>query len=126
MGNYYHLPATLAAARGAKALAHSDDLLAQMRDLNERTLKILARAEEAGDLKTSLAAIRDVWGNQDMIGRMLGELESRQPSHTTNIQLNLPAEPIQITRFIVAHGTASHGTGAARNPWRGEAGTERG
>jgi hypothetical protein len=48
MGNYYHLPATLAAARGAKALAHSDDLLAQMRDLNERRLKILARQRRQG------------------------------------------------------------------------------
>jgi hypothetical protein len=99
-----HLPATLAAAREAKDLAHSDDLLAQMRDLNERTLKILARAEEAGDLKISLAAIREVRGNQDMIGRMLGELESRQPSHTTNIQFNLETEPIQIKRWICLTG----------------------
>jgi len=52
-----HLPATLVAAKDAKELTRSDDLLSQMRDLNERTLKILARAEEAGDLKTSLAAI---------------------------------------------------------------------
>jgi hypothetical protein len=53
-----------------------------------------------------------------MIGRMLGELESRQPSHTTNIQLNLPAEPIQITRFIVLMGR--HPTAQERREILGE------
>ena len=35
---------------------------------------------------------------------MLGELESRQPSHATNIQVNLETEPVSITRFICLTG----------------------
>src|SRR5262245_50698377 len=52
-----HLPASLTRAQEAADVAHAGDLLAQVRDLQSRTLRILAAAEAAGELRTALGAI---------------------------------------------------------------------
>jgi len=69
-----HIPATLKTAKDADDAAHADDLLAQVRDLQGRALTILDTAEEAGDLKTALAAIREARGCIELFGRLAGEL----------------------------------------------------
>jgi IS30 family transposase len=45
-----HLPETLAKAHEAEEVAQADNLLAQVRDLQERALDILDEAEEGGEL----------------------------------------------------------------------------
>lgn len=52
-----HLPALLAKAQQAQEVAQADTLLDQVRNLQARTLTILAKAEEGQDLRTALAAI---------------------------------------------------------------------
>src|SRR3712207_3703839 len=54
-----HLPASLVKAQEAAEVAHADDLLSQVRDLRDKALGILTKAERAGDLKTALLAIRE-------------------------------------------------------------------
>ena len=44
-------------ARQVEEVAQADDLLEQVRHLQAHALDILERAEEAGDLRTALAAI---------------------------------------------------------------------
>ncbi len=80
-----HLPAALVLASEAGQVAHADDLLAQVRDLQRRTLGILDGAEKAGDRRTALAAIREARGNLELLGRLAGELNDRP---TINVVLS--------------------------------------
>jgi hypothetical protein len=70
-----HLPAALIKARKAEEVVRADELLSQVRDLQGRTLSILAASEEAGELRTALAAIREARGNLELLAKLLGELD---------------------------------------------------
>ena len=72
-----HLPAALAKAQEAEEVAHADDLLGKVRDLQGRALAILDKAEDAGDLRTALGAIREARGNLELLAKLLGELDER-------------------------------------------------
>ena len=82
-----HVPACLAKAQEAQEVAQADDLLAQLRDLQARTLAILTKAEEGTrrDLRTALAAIGEARRNLELLGKLAGEL---QQEGTVNITLN--------------------------------------
>ena len=69
-----HLPKALALSKHAADVAHGDELIAQMTDLNKRTEKILKTAEKAGDGKLALKAIAEVRRNLELEGKLLGEL----------------------------------------------------
>lgn len=77
-----HLSATLAKAQEAAEVAHADNLLAQVRDLQTRSLTILATAEKAGELRTALAAIGQARANLELLAKLVGEL---QQEGTVNI-----------------------------------------
>jgi transposase-like protein len=72
-----HLPAHLLRAREVEEAARADDLLDQVRHLQAHALDILERAEEAGDLRTALAAISQARGNLELLGKLAGELDER-------------------------------------------------
>jgi len=81
-----HLPAALVRAREAEEVSRADDLLAQVRSLQDRALTILGRAEDSGDLRTALGAIREARGNLELLAKLLGELDERP-------QLNILVSP---------------------------------
>jgi hypothetical protein len=62
-----HLPAALIHAQEAEQVAQADDLFAQVRDLQRRTLRILDDAEQAGDRRTAPAAVREARGNLELL-----------------------------------------------------------
>ena len=70
-----HLPAALIKARKVEEVVRADELLSQVRDLQGRTLSILTASEEAGELRTALAAIREARGNLELLAKLLGELD---------------------------------------------------
>jgi hypothetical protein len=72
-----HLPAKLVMAQAAEEVAQADTLLEQVRDLQRRALDILNKAEEAGELRTALGAIREARGNLELLAKLLGELDER-------------------------------------------------
>jgi hypothetical protein len=72
-----HLPAALVKAQEAQEVAVADDLLDQVRALQERALVILNKAEETGELRTALGAIREARGNLELLAKLLGELDER-------------------------------------------------
>ena len=71
-----HIPSMLAKAHEAGEVARADDLLSQVRDLQARALAILEQAEQAGDLRTALGAIREARGNLELLAKMIGELQA--------------------------------------------------
>ena len=54
-----HLPAALAKAKDAEAVADADDLLTQVQDLRRLAMHLLAKASAAGDYRTALMGIRE-------------------------------------------------------------------
>jgi len=72
-----HLPAKLVMAQAAEEVAQADHLLAQIQDLQRRTLAILEAAESTNQHRTALSAIREARGNLELLAKLLGELDER-------------------------------------------------
>jgi hypothetical protein len=72
-----HLPAKLVMAEKAAEVVQADNLLEQVRDLQQSTLNILAEAEQAKQYRTALSAIREARGNLELLAKLLGELDDR-------------------------------------------------
>lgn len=66
-----------AEAKEAEEDAPGDDLLDQVRDLQERALATLEEAEEAEELNAALRAIREVKNNLELMTDPLNELDER-------------------------------------------------
>jgi len=64
----------------------AEGLLRQMRSIQDRTLAILESAEKMRDLRTALAAIREVRSNLELLARLIGLLRPEGP--TVNILVN--------------------------------------
>jgi hypothetical protein len=77
-----HLPFSAIEAKEAEAEeaeedAPADDLLDQVRDLQESALATLEEAEEAEELNAALRAIREAKGNLELMTKPLNELDER-------------------------------------------------
>ncbi len=70
-----HLPQALSKAQDAAEVAHADDLLGQLKDLQGRTLGILTQAEEAKDLRTALQGVAQARSNLELLAKVTGELQ---------------------------------------------------
>lgn len=69
-----HIPAGLVKAQEAQEVARADSLLDQVTDLRDKALSILAKAEQAGDLKTALQGVREAKGCLELLAKLQGEL----------------------------------------------------
>ena len=77
-----HVPAAVAQAQQARAVAHGDNLLTQVEELKDRAMGVLARAEAAEDLRAAVSAIKEARGCVELLAKMMGELRDGQ---TVNI-----------------------------------------
>ncbi len=73
-----HLPAALAKSKEAQEAALADDLFAQLKQLRNKAISILVKAEQAGDLRTALLGIRESRACIELLAEMEGEL-NRNP-----------------------------------------------
>ena len=88
-----HIPKALVKAQEASEIAHGEDLLGQLRDLQTRARQILEEAANSGDLRTALMAVREARGCMELIAKATGELVERHAhlhAHTV-----LPPESIE-------------------------------
>jgi len=97
-----HLPASLAKAQDAGEVAEADDLLAQVRGLQTRTLAILGAAENSMQHRTALSAIREARSNLELLAKLIGELDD---SPTVNI-LIAPTVQVAILKALEPHPQA--------------------
>lgn len=65
-----HIPAALSQAFQFESIATSDSLLTHVRELQGRSAAILEKAEHSGDLRTALAALRELRGILELLGRL--------------------------------------------------------
>ena len=77
-----HLPSIMVKSEEAKEVAHADDLVWQIKQLRNKAIGILGKAETAGDLKTALMGVREARACIELLAEMEGEL-NRNP--TVNI-----------------------------------------
>jgi hypothetical protein len=71
-----HLPQAQREAYKEQEAQRADDLLSEARRLREITMALLGRAVQANDLRTALVAVREARGNLELIGKLLGELDT--------------------------------------------------
>jgi hypothetical protein len=91
-----HLPAKLVVAEKAAEVAEADNLLKQVRDLQQSTLGILAAAEQSKQYRTALSAIREARGNLELLAKLLGELDQRPV-----VNLHISPEWLELRAVIV-------------------------
>ncbi len=96
------LPATLVKAKDAEEATHGDDLLAQLATLQADARRIGARAEGEGDLRTALAAVRELVRMIELLAELQGEL-NRAP------QVNITLSPEWLAvRLVILEALAAH------------------
>ena len=96
--NTNHLPAALTKAHEAKEMVRADDLLSQVKELQARAMSILDQAEDSGDLRTALSAIREARGNLELLAKLLGKL---QQEGTTNVNILVAPEWLVVRAAIL-------------------------
>jgi hypothetical protein len=84
-----HLPLALVKAQEAAEVARGGDLLAQLRDLQGHALRVLDQAEQSGDLRAAVAAIREARGCVELLAKLVGQLQSSVEVHQT-IHFTIP------------------------------------
>jgi hypothetical protein len=89
-----HISTLLLKAQEVEEMARADNLLDQVKAVQARTLSILDRADNAGDLKTALAAIRETRGNLELLAKLTGDLDERT-------QINFNTQFVQLQEVIV-------------------------
>jgi len=73
-----HLNGTLIKAREVKKITHADNLLEQVKYLQEKSLHILSKAEEIGDYRACTSAINEARKCLELLGKLAGELQDGQ------------------------------------------------
>ena len=72
-----HLLVTLLKAREAHQVAHADNLLARLQSLQQKALEILAMAEDKGDLRSALGALRELRGTVELTAELTGQMTGK-------------------------------------------------
>ena len=81
-----HLPTTMLKAREAQEVAHADGLMAQLQSLQQKALEILARAEGTGDLRSALAALRELSGAVELTAKLTGQMAGQGGQNSQTAQ----------------------------------------
>jgi hypothetical protein len=98
-----HLPAVLARAQEVKEAAHGDSLLAQLRDLTAEAQRLKAIAEQAGDYRAALAAVRELCRIVELMAKLSGELDSHSETKILNVTLDAESAKRISETFLARH-----------------------
>ena len=91
------LPSIMVKSEEAREVAHADDLVWQIKQLRNKAIGILGKAETAGDLKTALMGVREARACIELLAEMEGEI-NRRPV----FNLYMSAEWIEV-RAVLLH-----------------------
>jgi hypothetical protein len=93
-----HLPATLAKGHEASEVARADDLIEKIKGLQERTTRLLDKAERSGKWHSAFVGVGQYRQNLELLARLLGELKE-----AAAVQVNLHETPewIQLRTLLL-------------------------
>ena len=89
--------ARLERAREEREAAQADALLAQVRALQERTLRLLEQADADGSLGAAVRALREARGNLALLAKLLGGVGERP-----RVNLAQSAEWLEVRGAVLA------------------------
>ena len=92
-----HLPRAMVKAQAAADVVAGETLLAKVAGLEVEAHRLKDQAEEGGDIRTALVAVRELCRIVELQGRLLGELREQQ---VVNVLIN--PEWIAIRAELVA------------------------
>ena len=72
-----HIPLALREARASEVARDADRLLRDVRSLWSKSMQLMARAEEADDLRTALLGVREARGSLELCAKLIGQLDER-------------------------------------------------
>ena len=72
-----HLPVSAIMAKETQEIDQANDLLNQIRDLQQRTQATLEGAQEVEELSVALQGIREARDNLELLAKLLDELDER-------------------------------------------------
>ena len=91
-----HLNKKLAKAKEAREIVNADNLLDQVKSLQEKALELLDKAEAENDFKTALIGVREARGCCELLGKLLGELND-----SPQINILLSSEWVELRTLII-------------------------
>lgn len=91
-----HVPASLAQAAKAAEVTEATTLLEQVSHLRDRSLRLLSRAEDAGDLRTALQGIREARACVELLAEVEGKLDRR-----TTVNIAMSTDWIEIRSVLL-------------------------
>jgi len=98
-----HLPQTLIKATEAQEISHADKLIVELGELVTKARELCDKAEAGGDLRTALAAIRELTRLIELRARIADELKDSQVN-VLNVQLE-PATAQRMAEIYLARHT---------------------
>lgn len=96
-------PPLLGEVGDAKGLSHADSLLAQLREFTAQAQRLREKAERKGDLKTALAAVRELCRTVELAAKLRGELAQRVEAKILNMNLDPQTAKRIFDTFVARH-----------------------
>jgi DNA-binding transcriptional regulator LsrR (DeoR family) len=83
-----HVSAVLRAVQGQAGTLHAETMLTQLADAYERIIRLADRAEQAGDLRTAVSAVREIRGTVETfakVGLAMSQVSPPQESQRVDL-----------------------------------------
>lgn len=105
-----HLPAKLVKAEEAREAASADTLAAKLVAIEGEARRLGQKAEEAGDTRTALMAVRELVRLIELAARISGELQGAKVQVNLSLRNWVVEAPAEETReeWLARHTTAQH------------------
>ena len=98
-----HVSTALTQARKLREVEEGKSILIQLRELNLQAEQLKARADRAGDCRTSLLAVREKTRLVELEARLTGELNERPETKVLNFTLDAETARRMTETFLARH-----------------------
>jgi hypothetical protein len=100
-----HMSSALAQARELQQVAQGDSLLAQLRELALEARRLKLKAEQLGDYRAALGAVRELARLLELEARLTGALDQRPTTKILNLTLDAETARRMTETFLARHQT---------------------